>query len=69
MFFNRLVLTTLLALLPFGHAWADRVKDLASVAAGRSNQLIGFGLVVGLQGTGDGELTLLNGNINYVFQV
>ena len=37
-----------------GAAWADRVKDLASVAAGRSNQLIGYGLVVGLQGTGDG---------------
>jgi len=41
--------------LPFAlqTAWADRVKDLASVAAQRSNQLIGFGLVVGLQGTGD----------------
>lgn len=37
-----------------GSAWADRVKDLATVAAGRSNQLIGYGLVVGLQGTGDG---------------
>ena len=36
-------------------AWADRVKDLASVAAGRTNQLIGYGLVVGLQGTGDGS--------------
>jgi flagellar P-ring protein precursor FlgI len=34
-------------------AWADRVKDLATVAAQRSNHLIGFGLVVGLQGTGD----------------
>ena len=34
-------------------ASADRVKDLATVAAQRSNQLIGFGLVVGLQGTGD----------------
>ena len=34
-------------------AFADRVKDLASVAAQRSNQLIGVGLVVGLQGTGD----------------
>jgi len=33
--------------------WADRIKDLATVAAQRSNQLIGFGLVVGLQGTGD----------------
>ncbi len=36
------------------NAWADRIKDLASVASGRSNQLIGYGLVVGLQGTGDG---------------
>jgi flagellar P-ring protein FlgI len=36
------------------NAWADRVKDIASVAAVRSNQLIGYGLVVGLQGTGDG---------------
>jgi flagellar P-ring protein precursor FlgI len=35
-------------------AWADRVKDLASAAAVRPNQLIGYGLVVGLQGTGDG---------------
>ncbi len=35
-------------------AWADRVKDLTTVAGVRSNQLIGYGLVVGLQGTGDG---------------
>jgi flagellar P-ring protein precursor FlgI len=33
---------------------ADRIKDLTQVAAMRSNQLIGYGLVVGLQGTGDG---------------
>jgi flagellar P-ring protein precursor FlgI len=41
------------ALLPSA-AYADRIKDLASVAVKRSNQLIGYGLVVGLQGTGDG---------------
>ncbi len=35
-------------------ARADRIKDLASLAAKRTNQLIGYGLVVGLQGTGDG---------------
>lgn len=46
--------TLLLLIAAAGNAWADRVKDLASVAAGRSNQLIGYGLVVGLQGTGDG---------------
>jgi flagellar P-ring protein FlgI len=40
--------------LASGSAMADRIKDLAAVAAMRSNQLIGYGLVVGLQGTGDG---------------
>ena len=34
-------------------AMADRVKDLASVAGVRDNQLVGYGLVVGLNGTGD----------------
>ena len=34
-------------------AMADRVKDLASVAGVRDNQLAGYGLVVGLNGTGD----------------
>ena len=36
-------------------AAADRIKDLTAVASVRSNQLIGYGLVVGLQGTGDGD--------------
>ena len=43
--------TWLLACAP---AHADRIKDLTEVAAMRSNQLVGYGLVVGLQGTGDG---------------
>ena len=34
-------------------AWADRIKDLASVQGIRNNQLVGYGLVVGLDGTGD----------------
>lgn len=38
-----------------GNVLADRIKDLTHVAAMRSNQLIGYGLVVGLQGTGDGS--------------
>lgn len=32
---------------------AERVKDLATVAGVRSNPLVGYGLVVGLDGTGD----------------
>ncbi|MEQ8485042.1 MAG: flagellar basal body P-ring protein FlgI [Pseudomonadales bacterium] len=34
-------------------AASERVKDLASIAGVRSNQLVGYGLVVGLDGTGD----------------
>ena len=34
---------------------ADRIKDIADVAGVRSNQLIGYGLVGGLSGTGDGR--------------
>ncbi len=32
---------------------AERIKDIASIAGVRTNQLIGYGLVVGLDGTGD----------------
>jgi len=35
--------------------WAERVKDLAAIQGIRSNQLVGYGLVVGLDGTGDTE--------------
>ena len=38
-----------------GHA--ARVKDLTSIAGVRNNQLIGYGLVVGLNGSGDGSNT------------
>ena len=34
-------------------AFADRIKDFADIAGQRPNQLVGYGLVVGLDGTGD----------------
>lgn len=34
-------------------AHADRIRDLTSVQGVRENSLIGYGLVVGLDGTGD----------------
>jgi len=37
---------------------ADRLKDLTSVAGVRPNQLVGYGMVVGLNGTGDGNTAL-----------
>ncbi len=53
--FRTLALLVLLWALPFSAARADRIKDLTTMAAMRGNQLIGYGLVVGLQGTGDGS--------------
>ena len=52
---HSLPLAALLWVLPFSLAHADRIKDLTTMAAMRGNQLIGYGLVVGLQGTGDGS--------------
>ena len=46
-------LAAVLAIAPLsGHA-ASRIKDLTTVEGVRQNQLIGYGLVVGLNGTGD----------------
>jgi flagellar P-ring protein precursor FlgI len=42
-----------IALLSSGQAAAERLKDLASVQGVRNNQLVGYGLVVGLDGSGD----------------
>ncbi len=33
---------------------ASRIKDIATLQSARDNQLIGYGLVIGLQGSGDG---------------
>jgi flagellar P-ring protein precursor FlgI len=35
------------------NVWAERIKDVTSIQGVRSNQLVGYGLVVGLDGTGD----------------
>ena len=56
-FFRLISLMALLWASSFSTAHADRIKDLTSMAAMRGNQLIGYGLVVGLQGTGDKKAT------------
>lgn len=43
----------LLATLVAMPAQADRIKELASIQGVRNNQLVGYGIVVGLDGTGD----------------
>ena len=55
----RLLILLLLFLLPMD-LWAVRVKDIASLRGARDNQLIGFGIVVGLDGTGDSAESLLS---------
>jgi len=44
-----------------GLAHAVRLKDLASVKGVRNNQLVGYGIVVGLNGTGDGNKAAFTG--------
>ena len=48
-------ISSLLLSLLVNTAQADRVKDLTNVGGVRGNQLVGYGLVVGLAGTGDGK--------------
>jgi flagellar P-ring protein precursor FlgI len=50
-----LLVTALIALslLTAQNARADRIKDMASIQGVRDNQLLGYGLVVGLDGSGD----------------
>ncbi len=40
-----------------GAAGQARVKDISSIEGIRDNQLVGYGIVVGLQGTGDSQQT------------
>lgn len=47
------LLLATVAALGVAPARAERIKDIATVAGVRGNQLIGYGLVVGLDGTGD----------------
>ena len=48
-----LVVITTICLCIVQHALAARIKDIAKISGVRSNQLIGYGLVIGLDGTGD----------------
>jgi flagellar P-ring protein FlgI len=49
------IVALLVTLMVANSAHADRIKDLTDLAGVRSNQLIGYGLVAGLSGTGDGK--------------
>ena len=47
-----------LLILLFSFSFATKIRDIATIEGQRSNYLIGYGLVVGLKGTGDGKSTI-----------
>ncbi len=50
---KHLVLPVLLSIVASGSVSAERIKDIASIDGVRTNQLVGYGLVVGLDKSGD----------------
>lgn len=50
---KKIIVALIIGLLVSFQASADRLKDMASIQGVRDNQLIGYGLVVGLDGSGD----------------
>jgi flagellar P-ring protein precursor FlgI len=55
-------------IFPFS-AQAERIKDIASLEGARENQLLGFGLVVGLNGTGDKGLATMQSIANMLARI
>ena len=56
----RAIFILLVLFLGSGAEAASRVKELASIEGVRENQLLGYGLVVGLNGTGDRRQTIFS---------
>ena len=52
----RIILAFIAALLVSAPVSAERIKDLGAFQGLRQNQLTGYGIVVGLAGTGDDSL-------------
>ena len=59
---KRLITLIIIAIMIFGlpmqaHAGKVRIKDVTHIEGIRDNQLVGYGIVVGLPGTGDNSLS------------
>jgi len=48
--------------------YADKIKDITNIVGIRDNQLIGYGLVIGLNGTGDGGSKFTNKSLQSLLQ-
>jgi flagellar P-ring protein precursor FlgI len=62
-------LVLLVTLINSPLANAERIKELASIQGVRQNQLIGYGIVVGLDGTGDQSPVTVQGITNMLTQM
>lgn len=65
---SKWILTGLMLLVSLD-ASAERIKDLASILGVRENQLLGYGLVVGLDGTGDQTPFTINSTLTMMSQM
>ncbi|MEO1797887.1 MAG: flagellar basal body P-ring protein FlgI, partial [Pseudomonadota bacterium] len=61
-----ILLACVTALMAAPSVHADRLKDIADVAGVRTNPLVGYGLVVGLSGSGDGNSALTRQSIQSI---
>lgn len=69
-YINRLyfyVLTTIIVVAFLEPAYAARLKDVATVKGVRENILIGYGIVVGLNGTGDSSTDVTGQSLSRLF--
>ncbi len=66
--YRRLSIIVLLAGMATPALFASRIKDLAIVEGGRDNQLVGYGLVVGLAGDGDSNAATTQRTVANVLQ-
>ena len=57
----------ILSFFPFAYG-ANRLKDIVDIKGVRENPLIGYGLVIGLNGTGDGGGEITNNSLKKMFQ-
>lgn len=58
----------LLITLVGNYSYATRVKDIANIRGVRDNQIVGYGIVVGLKGTGDGKLEYTNKSVKRMLE-
>lgn len=63
-----LLLSILLISIPHTFSAQTRLKDIVTIKGVRENPIIGYGLVIGLNGTGDGGGEVTNNSLKLLFQ-